>query len=368
MFGTYRKEDVTVLLKDVTGLVTPMPTYEREKLIQNGVHYSAMLPVEYEPSAEYISIYEDALNAFAPLTAQATANVAAKILAYKGNNIVLVSLARAGTPVGILIKRYLREFCGLDVPHYTLSIIRGIGIDKNAVNFILARHNAKDLVFIDGWTGKGAIKRQLDDALRDYPKTEAVLAVLADPAGVAELCGTREDFLIPSSCLNATVSGLLSRTFLRDDLIGKNDFHGAVFYKNLAEKDVTYQFIDKVASFFPAKTTCNHNGVQAANDNSAAVSRCDHNDNACLLSGLAEVAALCREFAVRDINLIKPGIGEATRVLLRRVPRCVLVRNIDDVLYLGHIYRLAKEKSVPVVQYPLQAYRACGIIAAMGDA
>ena len=44
-------------------------------------------------------------------------------------------------------------------------------------------------------------------------------------ANITDLCGTHEDILIPSSCLNATVTGLISRTFLRADIIGKNDFH-----------------------------------------------------------------------------------------------------------------------------------------------
>ena len=47
-----------------------------------------------------------------------------------------------------------------------------------------------------------------------------LLAVLADPGVCAPILGTRDDFLIPSACLNSTVSGLVSRTVLRDDLIG----------------------------------------------------------------------------------------------------------------------------------------------------
>ena len=38
--------------------------------------------------------------------------------------------------------------------------------------------------------------------------------MLADPGHCCELYGTRDDFLIPSACLNATVSGLVSRTVL----------------------------------------------------------------------------------------------------------------------------------------------------------
>ena len=30
MFGTYKPEDVTILLKDISGLVKPQPTEERE--------------------------------------------------------------------------------------------------------------------------------------------------------------------------------------------------------------------------------------------------------------------------------------------------------------------------------------------------
>ncbi len=54
--------------------------------------------------------------------------------------------------------------------------------------------------------------------MEGFPKISAELAVAADPANVTELCGTHEDILIPSSCFNCTVSGLISRTFLRDDI------------------------------------------------------------------------------------------------------------------------------------------------------
>lgn len=39
MRSSYKEEDVCLLLKDITGLVTPQPTKERERLIQSGRHY-----------------------------------------------------------------------------------------------------------------------------------------------------------------------------------------------------------------------------------------------------------------------------------------------------------------------------------------
>ena len=44
MRSSYKSGDVTMLLKDITGLVNPQPTEERERLIQSGRHYSEMLP------------------------------------------------------------------------------------------------------------------------------------------------------------------------------------------------------------------------------------------------------------------------------------------------------------------------------------
>ena len=57
MFSSYHAEDVTILLKDITGLVEPLPTPERERRIQSGTHYSEMLPLEYRPSPEYLRAY-----------------------------------------------------------------------------------------------------------------------------------------------------------------------------------------------------------------------------------------------------------------------------------------------------------------------
>ena len=107
----------------------------------------------------------------------------------------------------------------MNVPHYTISIIRGIGIDHNAMEYILQRHRPEDIQFVDGWVGKGAIQNQLNKEKRNYPDVNMGLAVLSDPAYLSGKCGTHNDFLIASSCLNATVSGLLSRTVYNKNVI-----------------------------------------------------------------------------------------------------------------------------------------------------
>lgn len=351
MRSSYSEEDVTILLKDITGLVEPLPSEVREKYIQSGVHYCEMLPLEYKPGEQYFALYREALERYSGITGKAAAVCAEKIRKKFRGQIVLVSLARAGTPVGIIIKRYLnRRYPELEVYHYTVSIIRGKGIDRNAMEYILDRHSAESICFVDGWTGKGAILDTLKRELASYPDITPCLAVLADPANIADISGTREDFLIPSSCLNSTVSGLMSRTFLRADIIGENDFHGAAYYGELENEDRSAEFINSVME----KIDFNKN-----------YENCE--EKPCKVKGLDEALSIQKAFGISDINFVKPGIGETTRVLLRRVPWKILVNDLNDTDYLAHILRLAAEKNVEVIEYPMSCYRACGIIKKLAD-
>ena len=208
------------------------------------------------------------------------------------------------------MRRWAQHRHGLDLPHYAVSIVRGRGIDANALRWLAAHHNPADVVFVDGWTGKGAITRELSAALAEFEGFDPEIAVLADPGGCVRTYGTREDFLIPSACLNSTVSGLISRTVLRSDLVGPHDFHGAKFYRELADADVSGHFLDTVAEHFDE--------VVDAVD--AEVKELLAADRAPTWDGWAAVERISEEYGIHDVNLVKPGVGETTRVLLRRVP------------------------------------------------
>lgn len=380
MRSSYKKEDVTMLLKDITGLVKPQPTEERERLIQSGRHYSEMLPVEYVPTQRYMEVYKEALRNFAQPTALAVGRVSDKIIQARGKEVVLVSLARAGIPIGILIKHFIWQKYQLEVPHYAISIIKGRGIDDNAMNYLLKQYQPRQLLFVDGWIGKGAILDELRQAVEAYEGVSPELAVAADPANVTALCGTHEDILIPSSCLNCTVSGLVSRTVLREDIIGPNDFHGAVYYGELADADLSYEFLDAIEQWFPrdvqrkvqqSKTEHSKTAYSKAAQLPSGQLQTEKQQASAAASGygIDEVRALAEVFGVSELQLIKPGIGETTRVLLRRVPWKVLIdaryRNNPE---LGHIVRLAEEKQVPVEFYPLRHYKCCGIIKKLAEA
>ncbi|HFL3504787.1 TPA: cysteine protease StiP domain-containing protein, partial [Clostridioides difficile] len=128
-FSTYSKDDVIFLLKDISNLIEEEGNKERELKIQNGRHYSEMIPIEYEVSEDYLNLYHEKLRENKDKLAFSIGVMCEKIIKKNGNDVVLVSLARAGTPIGILAKRYIRSKYNVSLPHYTISIIRDKGID-----------------------------------------------------------------------------------------------------------------------------------------------------------------------------------------------------------------------------------------------
>lgn len=348
--GSYKKDDCIFVLKDISNVSLELSNEQREANIQHGQHYSTMLPVEYQPGTNYMEVFYSNLTKTSLSIAQAVSIVSKKILKRNHDNVVLVSLARAGTPAGVLIKRYIKFYKNIDCPHYSISIIRDVGIDENALLWILSQHPDKNIQFIDGWTGKGVINKTLTSSIENFYekyniKLDSDMAVIADPAYCVKTYGTRDDFLIPSACLNSTVSGLVSRTVYRDDLIFENDFHGAKYYKELSDCDVSNFFIDSISNLF--KKT----------DNDIPI----NNEAEILNLGIKDVNSIKSHYNIRNINHIKPGIGETTRVLLRRIPWKILVKDVNHS-NIKHIIILAKERNVPIEEFYSMNYTVCGLI------
>ncbi|GAA2048494.1 hypothetical protein GCM10009722_01380 [Williamsia deligens] len=301
-------------------------------------------------------MFEEVLRETAGELAAAVATVTDLVLAERGTDIVLASLARAGTPVGILMRRWARQRHGLDIPHFAVSIVRDRGIDAAAVRWLAQRWSPADIVFVDGWTGKGAITRELADALdvlhrAGGPRCDPDLAVLADPGHCVRTYGTRADFLIASACLNSTVSGLVSRTVLNESLIAPGQFHGAKFYRELADSDVSAHLLDTVTARF----------ADVGDTVEARVADLRTADRTPTFSGWRSVERIRDEYGISSVNFVKPGVGETTRVLLRRVPWRVLVRDPDDPA-LRHILALAAARDVPIVVDPDLTYACVGLI------
>lgn len=355
--GSYDADDCLFLLKPVH--LAPTDVVEKERLIQSGVrHYSEMLPDEQVPDPLYLAMFDRMVEENGLRFAADVVNLARSIgERHYVRQPVLVSLARAGTPVGVLLKRALAKL-QVDAVHYSVSIIRDRGIDTRALDAIVARHDPRDIVFVDGWTGKGTISRELTRSLDAYYMAggaiiEPVLAVVADPAGAADISATDEDYLIPSGLLNGIVSGLVSRTVLRDDLVGPGEYHACVVLDHLRPHDRSRSFVEHVDLCMdevlarPQTAPAPRHGAREMVDQM--------------------VADLMRTYDIADRNRIKPGLAESTRALLRRVPYRLLVRDRADPA-VRSLMHLADQRGVTVREIPLpEPWKAVTIIASLGD-
>ena len=345
------KGDCIFLLKDLTDKIKEITIEEKEELIRSGVSYSEMISKESIPSKDIKNIFLNILNRVKKLIAYYVAKISEIIYRQKGNKLVIVSLARAGTPYGILIRKYLKLKYKVDIPHYSISIIRDKGIDSNALKYILSEHREANIQFVDGWTGKGSITKELNKSIDDFnnknkTNIDSSLAVISDPAKLCKVCGTREDFGIATCCLNSTVSGLISRTIHNEKYIGKNDFHGAKTLYYLKDQDYSQYFIDEINNEFNKINIDYKNLVLEIEDKEYSMK---------IVNKIREL------YDVNNINNIKLSVGESARVLLRRDPRVVLVKNKSDK-NVEHIIKLAEEKGVKIIEYKDSDYNCISII------
>jgi hypothetical protein len=228
----------------------------------------------------------------------------------------------------------------------------------NALAYILDRYDPTAIQFVDGWTGKGAIAREVAATLRRHRRCNAGapsdgLAVLVDPGDCATICGTADDILVPNACLNATVSGLVSRTVVAADLIGPGDFHGAKYYPEMSDNDVSARFLDTISQEFPA--------VRRQVDKKNAQRRDGEHTRS--FAGERHARSLADEYGLRDVNLVKAGVSETVRMLLHRPAHRVLVQpgNAPDV---EDVRQLAARRSLPVEERSNLQYACVGLMQA----
>ena len=353
--GSYTLNDVQFLLKPMS--LPDTPIHLKEALIQSGKkHYSQMLSHEALPPDDYLPLFYKAMDLNQATMAKHLLLLAQSIITTRPQGITLVSLARAGTPVGVLLKHILKRHFNLQVEHYSISILRDVGIDANALRYILQKHTPESLVFVDGWTGKGIISRQLTASLQAFATSDGItipneLYVLTDLSGWATVAPTSEDYLIPSAILNATISGLVSRSFYDPALVKSTDFHGCLYYDQFSEHDLSSYFIDRllttVNSLWP---TLKDKLVVQVNCRLGL-----QNQSQDFLDWVS------LQYNISRPNYIKPGIGEGTRALLRRQTQLLILQSLDCEATL-HLRWLAKAKDIPIIVLKDLPYRAVALI------
>jgi len=352
--GSYELGDVEFLLRRME--VAPLPTEERERLVGSGErHYSEMMGTEDRPSRERMQVFRECLRLNQGTLATDLVSLAHALNASaEGEELTLVSIARAGTPIGVIVRKLLIERLGWTpgaVRHYSVSVIRDFGLDRAAMHHILARHSAASVRFIDGWTGKGTIATEVARSIRRdsrlYRHVDPGLWVPLDISGVSRWAANSEDYLLPLTVLGGTVSGLVSRSILRAEDRKVARWHGCAELSNLRKYDVSRWFVKHMTElgFDPsirARVGHSENRVRAAECRSF-------------------VEALISEFGLSDTHGVKIGIGEAVRASLRRMPYRIMLRSLDSGDGLL-VRRLASLRGIPVEHRPDMPVTAAALI------
>jgi hypothetical protein len=341
--GSFSESDVCLLLTDLDGIGASDPLAGIGREVAGRSHF----PAEYQPSPGYLAAVRALIAMTAGSVALLCATLAEEMLRRRGRQLVIVSIARAGTPIGIIIRRWLRYRHALDVPHYCLSAA-GRGPDLSALGWLARRHSPDTLQFLDAWTSKGTIRAALQSAGSHLglPGLDTTLAVLCDTASCTDLFATREDVLLPHACLGAAMSGLLSRTVSDSGMLSPDDFHGVRYYGELACTDLSRCYIDTVCAQFGEI----RQAPDGAADSRPVSAPPDER-------GKEQAALLADRYGVSDLDLVNIGICESTRAFFRRRPALLLLHPAAGH-QVKHLLMLAAERHVPVRPETSMPFRA----------
>lgn len=353
--GSYAPEEVAFLLRRMRLETTSLE--QREKLIQSGQrHYSEMIGPEDAPTRGRMRLFRESLASNGERLAQDLSVLAAGMAASAvDGELTIVSIARAGTPIGVLLWHRLRQVAPhLRLTHYSISVIRDRGVDYAALRWILRRHSPASLRFVDGWTGKGTIADELRLSIAAWPEAPADLDsglwVPLDVCGAAVFAASSRDYLIPSTLLGGTLSGLVSRSVLPSGEEGGEAFHGCMPLNHLRRYDLSRWFITEMNS----RMASIPHPDQATNASAGAPRRIEA--TRCLELMLAR-------HQLSDRNRIKLGIGETVRVLLRRLPHAIWLGGRANPTDADLIRRLAALRNVPVKTEDDLLFDAIAVIA-----
>ena len=119
--GSYRANDVEFLLKPLKNVVFH-DVSTKEALIQNGTyHYSELISMESLPSATYLKVFNESCESNFRQMSSDCLRLASIIAEQHLGAITLVSLVRAGTPIGVILNHLLRVIFNSS---YCLNIIK----------------------------------------------------------------------------------------------------------------------------------------------------------------------------------------------------------------------------------------------------
>jgi hypothetical protein len=213
--------------------------------------------------------------------------------------ILLVGILRAGLYVAVgLAQRLQARAC--QVPVVAIGLFHEAGIDKVAMERIGEDFPDRIPVFIDGWTGRGVVARELKSSLPD-----SILATLVDPGHHGDLWGTDIDTLVESAHFSAAETLGFSRAYIKNP----NEMWKAYKYPDEFHNRKLLKSWSEVFEKTPVFSNDKSDGVQNPGE---------------LIAFLADITGI-------QSGQWKVNINEVVRALVNRNPQeLVLASSLED--------------------------------------
>ena len=217
-----------------------------------------MLPEEeYRPTAEALTLFERALSRSARRLALAAGVATEKILSCRGSDPVLVSLCQTGTRSGscsaVGQPGGTVQHCGTTPCPWCAATVSTTTRWPTFSTATTARRSSSSTVGPARAPSLVSSQRHSTTAVgATAPHRRTAWRSWSTRVTAPRSLARADDFLVPNACLNATVSGLVSRTVVTPGLVRADDFHGAKYYPELRDRDLSLYFLDTVSREFPA--------------------------------------------------------------------------------------------------------------------
>ena len=317
-------------------------------------HFSHSPKIESAPDEQTLQTYRWAMSIYAKQLSQGISRLAHTLISTaeteRKERIILISLARAGVPIGALLQGTLQRL-KINSQHYVISLVLDRGLDTRALLYLREHEPNSTVFFVDGWTGKGAVSDELEQSLQTFQRAFNLesseplgrpprLVVLSDLAGRAWCAINGEDDLIPSSLLGAPICGLLGRPQLVLSNHPLWDRHMCPHWRHLCVWDQSRAHLKGLLPLVYRSLT------QSSTEHSSPI--CWGEDER--MAQQRRIQKLIHRVSshplYQRLGQIKPGIAEASRAVWRRAPAHVWIRDPHDPRCAPLMYWIAQKHIV----------------------
>lgn len=239
--------------------------------------------------------------------------------------IVFVSILRAGVFVARGLAKRMSYHGYNEAPVVAIGLFNEAGFDRSAFSAVIKDYPGYYPIFVDGWTGRGVVARELKKTCAELKKENCAIglpetplfATLVDPGRHGDLYGTDRDTLVPCAHFTAPEVFGFSRAFIKSPL----EIWSAYSYpEEYYDTDLVNAWLD----------------VFESRDLPPVVECCSHQELSDLLEETARLTnTLPGQWKVNVNEVVRSFVNRNPRELVLGISEEESSHHLPDLLYLA---------------------------------